>query len=186
MPSYPARRKGRRPFPYVAARGIKLLVLDIDGVMTDGGLYYDASGLCMKRFDVQDGLGVKIAQRQGLKFGIITGMCSPAVAQRVAQLGIDDYHEGILDKISCLDALRQKHNLEWAELAYMGDDWVDIPAMLRVGLRISVPNGRPVARRLADYVTRAEGGHGAVREALEHILQAWGRFADALKEYEGI
>lgn len=156
------------------ARSVSLLVLDVDGVMTDGGLYYDDAGRVTKRFNVQDGLGIKLAQAAGITVAVITGLTSGAVEARIKSLGIDDYHAGFLRKTECLDGIRRKHGLEWEQVAYLGDDWVDFGPLRLVGLPMAVANAQPEVKELARYVTTAPGGHGAVREAIVFLLRQQG------------
>lgn len=156
------------------ARKVSLLVLDIDGVMTDGGLYYDDEGRVSKRFNVQDGLGIKLAQSVGLHVAVITGLASEAVAQRVRGLGIEDYYAGYLRKTESLDAIRMKYSLEWEQVAYVGDDWVDFGPMKLVGFPVAVANAQPEVKALAKYVTSTRGGEGAVREVVRLILASRG------------
>lgn len=157
-------------FPVQAALDIRLLVLDVDGVLTDGGLYYDLQNQVMKRFDVQDGLGIKIAQEAGITVAVITGLESPAVENRIRHLGILDYFSGYLDKRACLEELRARYNLQWEQIAYLGDDWVDLSVMNMVGLPLAVANAQPEVKSIANYVTQAKGGQGAVREIIRHLL----------------
>jgi len=156
------------------AAGVRLLVLDVDGVLTDGGLYYDAKGNISKRFNVQDGLGIKVAQGAGLEIAVITGLKSEAVEKRVRELGIEEYHAGHLAKAALLDGMRQARGLEWTQLAYLGDDWVDAGPLGLVGLPMAVANAQPEILDLAAWVSTRPGGHGAVREAIRFILDARG------------
>ncbi|HEU6438215.1 MAG TPA: HAD-IIIA family hydrolase [Nitratidesulfovibrio sp.] len=156
------------------ARSISLLVLDVDGVMTDGGLYYDDEGRVTKRFNVQDGLGIKLAQAAGITVAVITGLTSGAVEARIRSLGIKDYHAGFLDKSECIDGIRRKYNLEWSQVAYLGDDWVDFGPLKLVGLPMAVANAQPEVKALARYVTTVSGGHGAVREVIRFLLDQQG------------
>ena len=167
-------------FPVHAASDIRLLVLDVDGVLTDGGLYYDLQNQVMKRFDVQDGLGIKIAQKAGINVAVITGLDSPAVASRVKDLGITDYYAGYLDKRACLEELKNRYQLEWEQMAYLGDDWVDLSVMDMVGLPLAVANAQPEVKNIANYVTTAKGGQGAVREVIRHLLMAQGKYEAVL------
>ncbi|MCK9241412.1 phenylphosphate carboxylase subunit delta, partial [Desulfocurvus sp.] len=112
---------------------VRLLVLDVDGVLTDGGLYYDAEGNVSKRFNVQDGLGIKVAQAAGLEIAVITGLESKAVEKRVRELGVEEYHAGHLAKAPLLEGMRRARGLEWSQLAYLGDDWVDAGPLGLVG-----------------------------------------------------
>ncbi|MDR2161855.1 MAG: HAD hydrolase family protein [Desulfovibrio sp.] len=170
-------------FPVQAAAEIRLLVLDVDGVLTDGGLYYDLQNQVMKRFDVQDGLGIKIAQQTGIAVAVITGLISPAVEARVRDLGIADYYAGYQDKRKCLEEIRQRHSLEWKNIAYLGDDWVDLSVMGMVGLPLAVANAQPEVKRVAGYVTLARGGQGAVREVIRHLLMAQGKYDAVLSAW---
>ncbi len=167
-------------FPSQAAEDIQVLVLDVDGVLTDGGLYYDLQNQVMKRFDVQDGLGIRIAMKAGIVVAVITGLESKAVENRVRDLGITDYYAGFLDKRACLDEIRQRYNLEWNQMAYLGDDWVDLAVMGMVGLPMAVANAQPEVKNLARYVTTARGGQGAVREIIRHLLMAQGKYEAVL------
>ena len=167
-------------FPIQAALDIRVLVLDVDGVLTDGGLYYDLQNQVMKRFDVQDGLGIKIAQAAGISVAVITGLVSKAVEIRVRELGISDYYAGYLDKRACLEEIREKHNLSWEQMAYLGDDWVDLSVMDMVGLPLAVANAQPEVKQIANYVTTAKGGQGAVREIIRHLLMAQGKYEAVL------
>lgn len=165
------------------AAKIALLVLDIDGVMTDGGLYYDDTGRISKRFNVQDGLGVKLAQSVGLHVAVITGLASGAVEERVRTLGIVDYYAGSLEKTASIDAIRSKYGLEWSQVAYMGDDWVDFGPMNLVGLPVAVSNAQPEVKAIAKHITAAKGGEGAVRELIMLILQSQGKLEPLLTRW---
>jgi 3-deoxy-D-manno-octulosonate 8-phosphate phosphatase (KDO 8-P phosphatase) len=160
------------------ARDVRLMVLDVDGVLTDGGLYYDESGCVMKRFNVQDGLAIKIAPQVGLEFAVITGLDSPAVRKRVTELGIKHYHPGHLRKAPVLRRISEETGIPLAHMAYVGDDWVDAAPMSLVGLPIAVPNARPEILKLAIWTTGARGGHGAVRESIDFVLRAQGKLED--------
>jgi 3-deoxy-D-manno-octulosonate 8-phosphate phosphatase (KDO 8-P phosphatase) len=170
-------------FPVQAAMKIRLLVLDVDGVLTDGGLYYDLQDQVMKRFDVQDGLGIKIAQQAGIIVAVITGLVSKAVETRIRDLGITDYYAGYRDKGDCLEEIRQRHGLDWSHIAYLGDDWVDLSVMGMVGLPLAVANAQPEVKGIASYVTLARGGQGAVREVIRHLLMAQGKYEAVLSAW---
>ena len=167
-------------FPEKAAGGIRLLVLDVDGVLTDGGLYYDLQNQVMKRFDTQDGLGIKIAQKAGITVAVITGLVSKAVETRMRDLKVEDFHAGFLDKRECLNCIREKYDLDWSEVAYLGDDWVDLSVMSMVGLPMAVSNAQPEVKQIASYVTKAHGGRGAVREIIRLLLMAQGKYEAVL------
>lgn len=149
---------------------VKLLILDVDGVLTDGGLYYATDGSVTKRFDVQDGLGITAARKFGLKTAVITGQNQPCVAARLRDLKVDDYFAGFIDKRESCAALKERHGLRKEEIAFLGDDWIDIPVMRAVGVPLAVANARPETKREALYVTEASGGRGAVREAIRLIF----------------
>ena len=163
-------------FPMEIAKGIRVLVLDVDGVLTDGGLYYDLQHQVMKRFNVQDGLGMKIALQNDIRIAVITGLNSQAVAKRMQDLGIDDYYAGFQDKRGCLEEIRAKYSLNWDQIAYLGDDWVDLSVMAMVGLPMAVLNAQPEVKEIAKFITSTRGGDGAVREVIRHILLAQGKY----------
>jgi 3-deoxy-D-manno-octulosonate 8-phosphate phosphatase (KDO 8-P phosphatase) len=156
--------------------GIKMLVIDVDGVMTDGGLYYDSQGRVMKKFNVQDGLGIKLAQAAGLKLAVMSGLSSPAVQTRVRELGIKHYFHGFRNKVPLIEQLAAEENIILKEMAYLGDDWVDAGPMLRVGLPMAVASAQPEIIGIARWISRQAGGHGAVREAIMFILRSQNKF----------
>lgn len=151
---------------------IRLLVLDVDGVLTDGGLLYGLSGEESKRFHVHDGLALVAARQAGLQVAVLSSRASAAVARRMAELGVGEVHQGVADKASALDALRERLGLETAEIAVMGDDLPDLGAMGRAGLALAPANAVPEVKRAAHWVARRRGGDGAVREAVEMLLKA--------------
>ncbi len=167
------------------ASRIRLLVLDVDGVLTDGGLYYDADGMAMKRFNVQDGFGIKLAQSVGLEVGVITGLDQPPVASRIKELGIVHYYPGNHDKLPHFLEICEKAGVEASEAAFMGDDWIDLSVMREAGLAMSVPNALPEVIEAAHWVSSRPGGHGAVREAVALIMRARGLEDGALKQWAG-
>lgn len=167
------------------AKNIKLLVLDVDGVLTDGGLYYDADGIAMKRFNVQDGFGIKLAQSAGLEIGVITGLNQKPVEKRVTELGIKHYYPGHHKKGPHFLDVCQKVGVDPSEAAFMGDDWIDLGAMSLAGMAMSVPNGLPEVIEAADWVSTRRGGDGAVREAIGFILEARGLLEEAMKDRKG-
>jgi 3-deoxy-D-manno-octulosonate 8-phosphate phosphatase (KDO 8-P phosphatase) len=167
-------RSPRRPG---GARGaaparIRLLVLDVDGVLTDGRLYYGPEGEQLKVFHVRDGHGIKALQAAGVTVAVISGRNSPAVARRCADLGIGEVAQGIDDKAAAFEALRQRLGVVAADCACIGDDTPDAPLMRRVGLAIAVADAHPDARAAAHRRTRLPGGQGAVREACDWLLAA--------------
>jgi 3-deoxy-D-manno-octulosonate 8-phosphate phosphatase (KDO 8-P phosphatase) len=152
------------------ARRIRFLILDVDGVMTDGGLYYSADGVELKRFNAQDGYGIVRAIESGLGIGIISGRETPIVAARARALGIDDVYQGVADKVEAMRDIQARYSLEDDEIAYIGDDLFDLPLLAVVGLSAAPVNARPEVRRKVDYVTSVAGGDGAVRELIDLIL----------------
>ena len=169
------------------ARRIKLLLMDMDGVMTDGRIYYvprPQGGLMeTKTFHSRDGLGIRFAHVAGLKTGIISGRGSPVVEHRVRELGIHFVQLDALDKIRPYEKILHAAGLRDAEVAYIGDDLVDLPILKRVGLAVGVGDGHPGLRRHVHYWTRNPGGGGAVRETIELILAAQGKLADILEQF---
>lgn len=165
-----------------AAR-VRLMVFDVDGVLTDGSLQYGADGEAIKTFNVQDGLGIKLLRQAGVKTAIITARSSTIVARRAADLGIDHVQQGAHDKKSAFEQLLAHFGLTAGEAGFAGDDWIDLPVLTRTGFAVSVANGRPEVRERAHYVTQAAGGHGAVREICEFILRAQGSYEAALAPY---
>lgn len=158
---------------------VKFIVLDVDGVCTDGKLYYNNNGEVTKSFYAPDGIGIKSALRAGIGIAIITGRVDKAVAKRVAELGITDYYAGFESKLEPIQEIRQKHQLTWGEMAYVGDDWIDLDPMNSVGYPIAVANAAEAVKNIACYVTKQRGGEGAVREAIEYIFSLNGlRSAD--------
>ena len=155
-----------------AAARIRLLVLDVDGVLTDGGLYYGPSGEQTKRFHVQDGLAMVEARRAGLTLAVISGRTSAPVARRMAELGIAEVHQGVQDNCAVLTRLMTRMRLDRAQVAVMGDDVNDLPPMRKAGMALAPRNAVREVRDAAHWVSRRAGGEGAVREALELLLRA--------------
>lgn len=150
---------------------IRMLILDVDGVLTDGGIFYSASGAEMKRFNAHDGYGVVRAREHGLKLGIISGRQTPIVDVRAKELQIDDVVQNASDKVAAMEELRRKHNLSADEVAFIGDDLFDIPLLMAVGLSVAPANALPRVKKLVDIVTNASGGNGAVRELIDFIIE---------------
>ena len=168
---------------YLKAQAIRLVIFDVDGVLTDGGLHYSDSGEETKIFDVRDGHGMKMLQASGVGLAIITSRTSQCVARRAENLGIDLLFQGVENKVSAFQELLSQLDLDPIACAYMGDDWVDLPILLRCGLALSVPEAPAVVRERVHYVTRASGGRGAVREACELVMQAQGTFQSRLAAF---
>lgn len=165
------------------AAQIKLIAFDIDGVMTDGGLHYTDDGHELKTFNVQDGLGIVLLKRVGIEVAIITGRNSGVVACRAADLGVSHVYQGVGDKHAVAGKLLEQLGLQWSELAFMGDDLIDLRAMARCGLAIAPANARPIVKEHAHLVTETRGGRGAVREAIELILSAQDKLGAAFAPY---
>ncbi len=156
----------------VKAKKIKLLLLDVDGVLTDGSIILDSAGTEIKAFHVRDGHGIKMAQRAGITIGIITGRRSEVVNIRARELGIDEVYQGALEKIGVFDSILAKYGLRDDEAAYIGDDVVDLDIFRRAGLSAAVADCDPSVKGSVHMVTKAPGGRGAVREVINLILAA--------------
>lgn len=165
-----------------AARGIKLLLLDVDGVLTDGSLLFSNSGEEMKAFSTLDGHGIKMLIKSGIQVGIITGRTSKLVEQRARDLGIEILIQGREDKLIALDEILVGNNIEKAAICYVGDDFPDLAVMRAIGLSASVPNGHPDVKSAASFVTERRGGEGAVREVADYLLKAKGLYQALLDQ----
>lgn len=163
---------------------LRLMGFDIDGVMTDGRLWYSPRGDEMKAFFVRDGLGLKLLTGAGVKVAFITGRDSPIVAERARDLGLDLVFQGVKDKRAVMAEILAGLSLSFEEAGYMGDDVVDLAVMQACGFSASVPDGHPLARQCAHYVTQAPAGGGAVREVCELILRARGDWDRILKAFQ--
>lgn len=150
---------------------IKLLVLDVDGVMTSGRLYYGADGEVLKAFHVHDGLGIKVARANGMEVAVISAKDSPPLRRRLQDLGIVHFALGSGDKAAAFDTLLNDLALTADQVAYVGDDVIDLKVMRQVAYPIAVNNAQPAVLKVASYKTRLAGGEGAVREAIDHILE---------------
>ncbi|MBO0722789.1 MAG: HAD hydrolase family protein [Blastocatellia bacterium] len=170
------------------AAKIRLLLSDCDGVMTDGGIYYSADGKRVfevtKVFNIHDGQGFRLAQEAGLKIGIISGRASPALAARARELQIDYLYQGVAHKIAVYEQIKATEGLQDEEIAYLGDDLPDLGPMRRAGLSIAVADAVPEIRDCAHFLTNKNGGRGAVREAIEMILKAKGRWEELILRYD--
>ena len=153
---------------------IELLLLDVDGVMTDGRIIWDANGTETKFFNVKDGHGIKLLQRAGVQVGIITGRVSPVVDLRAKELGIEILYQGSLKKLDSYCDIKQRTGLSDHQIAYMGDDVIDVPVMRRVGFSAAPADALPEVLKVAEYVARANGGWGAVRELCDLLLKGRG------------
>jgi len=174
----------------VTARRIRLVGLDVDGTMTDGGLYIgpmpgDASrSLELKRYDIQDGLGIVLLKSAGLLVSIVTGRAGDSARLRAAELNVDDFVvQGTARKLTVFEGVLARHGVRMEDAAYVGDDLIDLPILKRVGLPVAVANAVPEVKAACAHVTGARGGHGALREFIETFLKARGTWNDVVKTY---
>ena len=165
--------------PAVDPAQLVLLLFDVDGVMTDNGLYVDDNGCAAKRFDIRDGMGLRLLRMAGLKAGIISGHDSPAVRQRAQKLGIDICMVGVEDKVAAFHDICAQEILQPNQVLFMGDDLIDLRLLRRVGFAATVPEAPAIVREHCHWVATRAGGRGAVRELIEHILLLRGQL-DAL------
>ena len=154
------------------AKKIRMLAVDVDGVLTDGRLYFDQHGNELKAFYTRDGLGMKALQRFGIELAIITGRKSRIVEDRATQLGIKHVYQGRDDKLNALKELVSESGIAEEQICYVGDDWIDLPVLQRVGLAVAPSDAAKMVREQVHWVTESAGGHGAVREVCEYILSA--------------
>jgi 3-deoxy-D-manno-octulosonate 8-phosphate phosphatase (KDO 8-P phosphatase) len=165
-------------------RKVKLLILDVDGVLTDGRIVIDDAGLESKAFDVKDGHRLKMLMRAGIDVALLTGRQSRVVEHRAAELGIAEVHQGALNKLEVFSEILKRRNIGPEETACVGDDVVDIPVLKRAGFSVAVADAVEEAKAVADHVTQCRGGQGAVREVCEMILKGQNRWADVAGRYE--
>jgi 3-deoxy-D-manno-octulosonate 8-phosphate phosphatase (KDO 8-P phosphatase) len=168
---------------YAKAKKIKLLILDVDGVLTDGRLFYSEQGEVTLGFHIHDGLGIDLLHRAGIDTAIISGRKAGAVEKRAEQLKIRHVYLGCAQKAIVYKELREKLQLTDEQIAYVGDDWIDIPAMRQVGLKIAVANAMPEVKDIADWKTPKNGGKGAVRDVCELLLKAQDQYDGLLASY---
>jgi len=165
------------------AKKIKLVIFDVDGVLTDGSLFFGDDGQEYKAFYSRDGLGIKLLQRTGVEVGIITARDSQLVNHRMENLGIEHLYQGRLDKITAFKEMIAKLNVSPEETAYAGDDVVDLPVMKKVGLAIAVQDAHPFVKKHAHWITEHNGGRGAARDICELIMEAQGTLDDQLNAF---
>ncbi|OGF63574.1 MAG: hypothetical protein A2Y62_22230 [Candidatus Fischerbacteria bacterium RBG_13_37_8] len=166
------------------AKKIRLFLMDVDGVLTDGKLYYYENGSIGRAFHIHDGMGIELAHLAGLTTGVISAKDSPSIKNRMEELKIKYIYLGADDKKAIITTIVQHDNFSLEEIAYIGDDLIDIPVFTLVGLSFAVANATKNTKLAADYVTYSEGGNGAVREALELILKAQGLFDNLIATYQ--
>ena len=167
-----------------AAQKIKLILLDVDGVLTDGRLYYGNDGEELKAFDIQDGLGIKLLQKGGIDVGIITGRTSKLLTRRTEELDIELLVQGREDKLTALNEILEDRAINLKEIAFVGDDLPDLAVIRRVGMGITPANGNHIVASQALWQTKKGGGQGAVREVAELILNAQGKLKALLAPYQ--
>ena len=165
------------------AMNIRLVLLDVDGVLTDGRLLIGEDGSESKAFNIRDGHGIKMLQHTGIEVGIITGRTSGSVKHRAADLDVKHLYQGREDKLSVLEKLLTTLTLQPTQAAFVGDDVVDLPAMLKVGLAIAVNDAHELVKEHAHWITPSAGGHGAVREVCEMLMHAQGTYATVMQRY---
>ena len=178
----PASPETQTPIDTAAAHRIRLLALDVDGILSDGRLYYDDDGRELKAFHVRDGLGIKMLQRSGVTVAIITGRSSPMVDRRAREIGIKHVVQGREDKAAALVELTGELAVAMSDCAYMGDDLPDLAALRAAGLALTVADAVPEVRAVAQWQSSLPGGAGAVREACEALLKARGQWAARVAE----
>lgn len=165
------------------AKRIKLLVLDVDGVLTDGRIIYGNYGDELKNFDVNDGLGITLVKRSGIKCVILTAKKSRVVTRRAKELRIDRVYQGFHYKIEAFRKIRKRFRVKDEEICFVGDDVIDIPPLKRVGLAVCPPNAMEEVKPFAHLMTKKNGGHGAVREVCDFILKAQGKWGEVTARY---
>lgn len=168
---------------YLKAKKIKLIIFDVDGVLTDGGLYFSDEGIELKRFNALDGLGIKLLKQNGIEPAVISARNTPNVTYRMENLGIEHYYQGQNDKLIAFNELLTKLSLSADEVAYMGDDIIDLPVMRNIGLPIAVANAHDLVKENACIITDKKGGHGAVREVCDFLLKAQDHYDSAMAKY---
>ena len=153
---------------------VRILILDVDGVLTTGAMFYDDVGHEWKQFHTHDGMGIALLQRHNIPVAFVTQEKTSIVERRAAKLNVTEVHQGVADKLAVVEELLERHNVAWSEACYIGDDVNDLSVMRKAGVAVSVPNAHRSAQALAHYVTQKPGGEGAVREACDLILTSQG------------
>lgn len=166
------------------ARAIKLVIMDVDGVLTDGGLYFTDDGREIKKFNVKDGIGMSWLMQHGIEVAIITGRTSVIVAERMKSLGINHVYQGRMNKLETYNNLKRALNIDDSEIAFIGDDLIDVPIMKRCALSCTVSDAHPTAKDNALIELNQKGGFGAARMLCDLILEAQGKMQILLKKYQ--
>ena len=162
---------------------VKILILDVDGVLTDGSIIYTDDGRELKRFDVKDGHGIKLLMRSGVGVAMVTARESEAVARRARDLGVEDLFQGQKEKVTAFNEILKKRGISADETAYVGDDLIDLPVLRKAGFSVAVSDAVDEVREGVDYVTRLSGGRGAVREITELIMRVQGKWEEVTGRY---
>ena len=162
------------------ARRVKLILMDADGVLTDGKIVFFSGGNEAKMFDSKDGVGIRLAQKAGLQTGVISGRESEALLRRCEELGMDEIHQRVFEKLGTYEEILARLGLTDAECCFIGDDLVDAPVLKRVGLPVGVADGHPALEPLLAYVTDRPGGSGAVRETIDLVIRAQGKWDEVV------
>ncbi len=163
---------------------IRLLLLDVDGVLTNGSIIYNQRGEETKVFNVRDGLGIRLLQKAGIPVGVVTGRSSRALKHRCQNLGIEMVYDGVRDKSAVLPLIEQQLSIKLQQIAFVGDDLIDLPIMARIGLPIAVGDAHDMVKQAALWTTKARGGHGAVREVCEKLLKAQHKWKPLLEGFK--
>jgi 3-deoxy-D-manno-octulosonate 8-phosphate phosphatase (KDO 8-P phosphatase) len=182
-PSAPEAAKISDADAGVLASKLRLMIFDVDGILTDGSLHYSPDGELLKTFNVLDGHGIKLLQQAGVAVAIISSRQSDMVARRAADLSIAHLYQGVHDKLVAFDSLLKKLDINAEACGFIGDDVMDLPILLRAGFSASVPNAHVEVRTRVHYITQAHGGSGAAREVCDFILRAQGKYEAALAPY---
>ena len=182
MPTTPAL--SFPPELLLAAQGVRVAFFDVDGVLTDGGLYISEGGETLKRFHILDGLGLKLLQRAGITPAVITGRDSKPLRARLQALGVTHVHFGTEDKAPAAQRTLSALGLQWSQAAAIGDDWPDLAVLRRCAFACAPANAHIEVKAIAHHVTQAAGGHGAAREFCDLLLVASGRYAELLETYQ--
>jgi 3-deoxy-D-manno-octulosonate 8-phosphate phosphatase (KDO 8-P phosphatase) len=162
---------------------VRLILLDADGVLTDGRITMSSDGSEIRSFHVQDGFGIRLGRQAGLEFGILSGRASPVLERRAEELGITEVHQGILDKAGRFQEILQRLDIPAEFVCFVGDDLIDLPVMRRSGFAVATADAQPDVREGAHYVTERRGGEGAVREVVDIVLRASGKWNEVTQPF---
>src|SRR5437867_4145059 len=175
----------RKSLSRFAVRGVRLVLMDVDGVMTDGGIFFMDARSEGRIFDAKDGVGIWLLRRAGLMTGILSGRTSPAVKRRARELGMEEIHLKVVNKLEIYEEILLRRGLSDGSVCFIGDDVVDLGVLARAGMSVAPADAHPAVRKAVRYVTRARGGQGAVREVADLILTAQGKMEGLLQAFNG-